>query len=82
MRLRESAAAGFRRRPSKARSGGIRSPICIVIPCHRVIGANGALTGYGGGLDNKISLLAHENPRFPDRGGGDATSATDGSAND
>lgn len=35
--------------------------ISIVIPCHRVIGANGSLTGYGGGLDNKEWLLNHEN---------------------
>ena len=37
-----------------------RNPIGIVIPCHRVIGANGSLTGYGGGLPNKQWLLAHE----------------------
>ena len=36
------------------------NPICIIIPCHRVIGAGGALVGYGGGVDNKIALLAHE----------------------
>ena len=36
------------------------NPICIIIPCHRVIGANGELTGYGGGLGNKVSLLEHE----------------------
>lgn len=36
------------------------NPICIIIPCHRVLGANGALTGYGGGIDNKAALLAHE----------------------
>ena len=36
------------------------NPICIVIPCHRVIGADGSLTGYGGGMGNKASLLAHE----------------------
>lgn len=36
------------------------NPICIIIPCHRVVGANNKLTGYGGGLDNKISLLLHE----------------------
>lgn len=33
------------------------NPICIVIPCHRVVGANGNLTGYGGGITNKINLL-------------------------
>ncbi len=37
-----------------------RNPISILIPCHRVIGANGALTGYGGGLPAKIWLLRHE----------------------
>ena len=36
------------------------NPIGIIIPCHRVIGANGSLTGYGGGIANKIALLAHE----------------------
>jgi methylated-DNA-[protein]-cysteine S-methyltransferase len=37
-----------------------RNPLSIVIPCHRVIGANGALTGFGGGLDTKAKLLALE----------------------
>ncbi|KKO44687.1 cysteine methyltransferase [Arsukibacterium ikkense] len=37
-----------------------KNPIAIVVPCHRVIGANGSLTGYAGGLDNKAWLLAHE----------------------
>ena len=37
------------------------NPVAIVIPCHRVIGANGRLVGYGGGLDRKRWLLAHEN---------------------
>lgn len=37
-----------------------RNPVCIVVPCHRVIGANGALTGYGEGIDMKQWLLAHE----------------------
>lgn len=36
------------------------NPISIVVPCHRVIGANGTLTGYGGGLDRKQWLLDHE----------------------
>jgi len=36
------------------------NPIAIVVPCHRVIGANGKLTGYGGGLDRKRWLLDHE----------------------
>lgn len=37
-----------------------RNPIAIVVPCHRVIGADGSLTGYGGGLDRKRWLLVHE----------------------
>ncbi|MGH2730555.1 MAG: methylated-DNA--[protein]-cysteine S-methyltransferase [Actinomycetota bacterium] len=36
------------------------NPIAVIIPCHRVIGANGTLTGYGGGLDRKAKLLALE----------------------
>ena len=36
------------------------NPILIIIPCHRVIGANGNLTGYAGGLDIKMRLLKHE----------------------
>lgn len=37
-----------------------RNRLCIIVPCHRVIGANGTLTGYGGGVDMKEWLLAHE----------------------
>ena len=37
-----------------------RNPIAIIVPCHRVIGANGTLTGYAGGLDRKSWLLNHE----------------------
>jgi methylated-DNA-[protein]-cysteine S-methyltransferase len=49
--------------PGAARAvGGAnnRNPIAIVVPCHRVIGASGSLTGYGGGLDRKRRLLALE----------------------
>lgn len=38
-----------------------RNPISIIIPCHRVIGSNGSLTGYAGGLEKKAYLLEHEN---------------------
>ena len=44
------------------------NPIPLILPCHRVIGADGSLTGYGGGLRNKIALLAlegHAACRFP-----------------
>lgn len=37
-----------------------RNPISIIVPCHRVIGADGSLTGYGGGVDVKAWLLGHE----------------------
>lgn len=37
------------------------NPISIIIPCHRVVGANGSLTGYGGGMKNKLKLLELEN---------------------
>ena len=37
-----------------------RNPIAIIIPCHRVLGANGKLTGYAGGIDRKIELLKIE----------------------
>ena len=37
------------------------NPISIIIPCHRVVGANGSLTGYAAGIDKKIYLLKHEN---------------------
>jgi methylated-DNA-[protein]-cysteine S-methyltransferase len=41
------------------------NPVAIVVPCHRVIGADGSLTGYGGGLDRKRWLLAHEGVATP-----------------
>ncbi|MGH8929625.1 MAG: methylated-DNA--[protein]-cysteine S-methyltransferase [Egibacteraceae bacterium] len=49
--------------PRAVRAVGLangRNPISIVIPCHRVVGANGSLTGYGGGLERKQLLLALE----------------------
>jgi len=39
-----------------------KNPLCIIIPCHRVIGSDGSLTGYAGGIWRKKWLLAHENP--------------------
>lgn len=50
-------------KPKAMRAVGLANganPIAIVVPCHRVIGANASLTGYGGGLDRKRWLLAHE----------------------
>jgi methylated-DNA-[protein]-cysteine S-methyltransferase len=44
-----------------------RNPISIIIPCHRVIGADTSLTGFGGGLPRKQALLAHEGNRYRSR---------------
>ena len=52
---------GKTRMSAQAAGGAIgRNPISILIPCHRVVGANGSLTGYGGGLERKLWLLHHE----------------------
>jgi methylated-DNA-[protein]-cysteine S-methyltransferase len=64
------ALAGELGNPNASRAVGLANgsnPIPIVIPCHRVIGANGALTGFGGGLPTKSALLALERAqRQPD----------------
>jgi methylated-DNA-[protein]-cysteine S-methyltransferase len=52
-------------RPAAVRAVGLANganPIGVVVPCHRVIGSNGSLTGYGGGLHRKHWLLQHESP--------------------
>jgi methylated-DNA-[protein]-cysteine S-methyltransferase len=49
--------------PGASRAVGLangKNPISIIVPCHRVVGSNGNLTGYGGGLDRKQALLDHE----------------------
>lgn len=52
---------GIEKMSAQAVGGAVGwNPICIIIPCHRVIGAKGNLTGYGGGLENKIELLKLE----------------------
>ena len=54
--------------PSASRAVGMangRNPIAIVVPCHRVVGADGTLTGYGGGLHRKRWLLEHESSSMP-----------------
>ncbi|HKE46543.1 MAG TPA: methylated-DNA--[protein]-cysteine S-methyltransferase [Rhodanobacteraceae bacterium] len=56
------------RKPSAMRAVGAANganPIAIIVPCHRVIGADGSLTGYGGGLPAKQWLLAHERHYAP-----------------
>lgn len=50
-------------RPAAVRAVGLANganPVAVVVPCHRVIGANGSLTGYGGGIERKRWLLDHE----------------------
>lgn len=54
-------------RPMAVRAVGLANganPVGIVVPCHRVIGADGSLTGYGGGIERKRWLLAHEGARL------------------
>lgn len=53
--------------PNAARAVGLANganPVSVVVPCHRLIGADGSLTGYGGGLARKEWLLAHEGAAF------------------
>ena len=52
---------GKDRMSARAIGGAVgHNPISIIIPCHRVVGANKKLTGYAGGIDMKIKLLTHE----------------------
>ena len=56
--------------PKSVRAVGLANganPISVVVPCHRVIGADSSLTGYGGGLERKQWLLKHERAAFRDR---------------
>ena len=56
-------------RPAAVRAVGLANganPVGLIVPCHRVIGANGSLTGYGGGIERKRWLLRHEGARFKD----------------
>jgi methylated-DNA-[protein]-cysteine S-methyltransferase len=55
-------------RPGAARAVGLangHNPIAIIVPCHRVVGADGSLTGYGGGLERKQALLGLEGGQLP-----------------
>ena len=52
---------GLKKMSSQAVGGAVgHNPISIIIPCHRVVGTNGSLTGYAGGIDKKVYLLKHE----------------------
>jgi len=60
-------------RPEAARAVGAavgRNPIAILVPCHRVLGRDGSLTGYAGGLPRKRALLAHEGAALPSTSAG------------
>lgn len=56
-----AAERGLKRMSAQAVGGAVgRNPISLIIPCHRVIGTNGSLTGYGGGMERKVKLLELE----------------------
>ena len=50
-----------KRQSARAVGGAVgHNQLCIIVPCHRVVGSNGNLTGFGGGIDTKVRLLEHE----------------------
>jgi methylated-DNA-[protein]-cysteine S-methyltransferase len=54
-------AMGKEKMASQAVGGAVgHNPISIIVPCHRVVGSNGSLTGYAGGIGIKVLLLKHE----------------------
>lgn len=56
-----AAEKGLTKMSAQAVGGAVgHNPISIIIPCHRVVGTNGSLTGYGGGIENKVKLLELE----------------------
>ncbi len=58
---RQLSAGTGRPMASQAVGGAVgHNPVSIIIPCHRVVGSGGSLTGYGGGIQNKVWLLRHE----------------------
>lgn len=58
---RTAALLGRPHMSAQAVGGAVgHNPISIIIPCHRIVGANGSLTGYAGGIERKIFLLRHE----------------------
>ena len=50
------------KRPCAQAVGGAvgHNPFCVIVPCHRVVGSSGSLTGFGGGINMKVKLLEHE----------------------
>ena len=60
-----SRQRGIKKMSAQAVGGAVgHNPISIIVPCHRVVGTNGSLTGYGGGIDRKVKLLMLENVNF------------------
>ena len=58
---RIAAQKGLKRMSAQAVGGAVgHNPISIIVPCHRVVGTNGSLTGYAGGIERKIKLLELE----------------------
>ncbi len=56
-----------KRQSARAVGGAVgHNPLCLIVPCHRVVGANGNLTGFGGGIDTKVKLLEHEKAMKPE----------------
>jgi methylated-DNA-[protein]-cysteine S-methyltransferase len=64
-----AAALGLPRAVRAVGRANGANPISVVVPCHRVVGADGSLAGYGGGLERKRWLLMHEGAAFTDTGG-------------
>ena len=61
-----AAKRGFPRMSAQAVGGAVgHNEISIIIPCHRVVGTNGSLTGYAGGIDKKVKLLEWEHTDMP-----------------
>lgn len=60
--LKQTLALGNEKAIRAVAAANGKNPISIIVPCHRVIGTNGSLTGYAGGLWRKKWLLEHENP--------------------
>lgn len=60
----QAGRMGDRRKARAVGAANGKNPISIIVPCHRVVGANGALTGFAGGVDTKAWLLEHERSRL------------------
>ena len=62
---RLAAKRGLSTMSAQAVGGAVGwNPLCIIVPCHRVVGADGSLTGYSGGIENKMALLKLEGVKF------------------